>query len=146
MKCGALFTAKRGDEALCRCGGVDQGLDMILRLTTAAVAFWLPLGATGAEATTFGGYWGQDRTTEGNPATPVPRTPASRPNGQACRHHGDCNELNCRRHPDGNRYCAAFGRVCPAPGSDGAGVGRTTSSRGQCYECKLGRGWVACAP
>ena len=113
---------------------------MIARLAAALAVACFLLGPS-AEAANPGGYW--DRDGSGGPGS-RPHTLGSRPNGQACRHHGDCQELNCRRHPDGARYCAGFGRVCPLPGSDGARAGRKTSSRGQCYECKLGRGWVAC--
>jgi hypothetical protein len=114
---------------------------MLVRLMAAAVAAWLLLGLLVAEAANSPGYWGHLGP---GAAAPLPQTSAARANGEACRHLGDCKENNCRRHPDGGQYCAALGRVCPVPGSDGARAGKKTSSRGQCYECKLGRGWVPC--
>ena len=114
---------------------------MIARLTAAVAAAWLLLGLPGAEAANFRGFWGHGDW--GDPKPP-PRSSAARANGQACRHQGDCQEKNCRRFPDGGQYCVAAGRVCPAPGSDAAPPGKKVSSRGQCFECKLGQGWVAC--
>ena len=114
---------------------------MIARLTAAAAVACLLLGLPGAEAANSRGYWGHLGP---GAAAPLPRSSAARANGQACRHQGDCQEKNCRRFPDGGQYCTAAGRVCPVPGSDAAPPGKKVSSRGQCFECKLGRGWLGC--
>jgi hypothetical protein len=117
---------------------------MILRLVAAAGIAWLALADPGAAAglpARSGRHFGASLW---DPPAAAPQRNVPRANGQACRHDTDCDERNCRRHPDGERYCAASGRVCPLPGADGARAGKKLTTGGRCVECRLGQGWMPC--